>query len=67
MSSSHLNERQRDRLDALKRRRNHLAKTVAAYRADGNPSRAKAELSALNWAIRIIENVAIADVLKEVE
>jgi hypothetical protein len=62
-----LSWRQRDRLAALRRRRDHLATRVANYEPGGNPSRDKHELSALNWAIRIIENAAMAGVLKEVE
>lgn len=62
-----LTSHQRDRLNTLRRRRDHLAQRVATYRADGNPSRDKAELSALSWAIRIIENVAMAGVLEEVD
>lgn len=58
---------QRDRMAALRRRRDHLTERVANYRSDGDPSRDRAELSALNWAIRVIENAAMADVLKEVE
>lgn len=59
--------KQRDRMMALRRRRDHLAERVAHYRKDGNPSHDRAELSALSWAIRIIENAAMAGVLKEVE
>lgn len=62
-----LTYRQRERMASLRRRRAHLAERTVQYREDGDPARNDAELSALNWAIRIIENAAIADVLKEVE
>ena len=61
-----LSWRQRDRLASLRRRRDHLSSRVADYQG-GNPSYDKAELAALSWAIRIIENCAVAGVLKEVE
>jgi hypothetical protein len=51
----------------LRRRRLHLAALVATYRRDGDPSYAKAELRALNWAIAVIEEARRRELLRELE
>ena len=61
-----MNIKERKRVEALERRRDFLAGRISTYRPGGNPSFDKAELSALNWALRIIRNCESADILKEV-
>lgn len=61
-----MTHKEKKRVEALERRRDFLAERVANYRPDGNPSFDKAELGALNWALRIIHNCEQADILKEV-
>jgi hypothetical protein len=61
-----MNAKQRKHLASLKRRRDRLAERVAGYRADGNVDTAKRELSAVNFAIAVIENCEIAGILDEV-
>lgn len=62
-----LNYEQRDRMLTLRLRREQLKERIAGYRKDGNPSFLQAELGALSWAIRIIENAAMAGALDELE
>lgn len=45
----------RERLKALNRRADFLDQRIASYQGN-SPSHDKAELAALRWAIRIIEN-----------
>lgn len=43
-----------DRINTLKRRRSFLEKRIADYKGK-DPSRDKAELYAIDWAIRVVE------------
>lgn len=61
-----MNAYQRKQLDSLTRRRERLAERVSGYRRDGNVESAKRELSAINYAIRVIQNCESAGILDEV-
>lgn len=61
-----MNAYQRKQLDSLKRRRERLSERVSGYRVDGNVEGAKRELSAINYAIRVIQNCESAGILDEV-
>jgi len=60
-----MNNKQYRQLETLKRRQRRLEERLAGnFRGDPEPT--KRELSALRWAIRVIENCDAADILKEV-
>lgn len=61
-----MNAYQRKQLDSLRRRRERLAERVSGYRRDGNVDSAKRELSAINYAIRVIQNCESSGILDEV-
>lgn len=61
-----MNAKQRKNLQNLQRRRDRLVERVSEYRKDGNPEPARRELSALNYAIRVIENCEAAGILDDV-
>lgn len=61
-----MNAKQKSKLETLQRRRTRLAERVKGYRKDGNVEAAKRELSALNWAIRVIENCESSGILNDV-
>lgn len=63
-----MSRRQR-KIAALERRADRLDERVAGYRPDGDPNRARAELSALRWALAIIaaaESEGVLDRLEEI-
>lgn len=60
-----MTRRDKERVSTLERRRDFLAKRVSNYRADGNDSRDRAELYALNWALRIVEEAERTGVLND--
>lgn len=49
-----MSETRAKRIDALCRRRDHLVERLARWQ-HGDPSRTRGELSALRWAIRLVE------------
>lgn len=55
-----------DRIATLRKRRDHLAERVHG-RPRGELSWDRAELAALNWAIRILEAAAAEGVLDELD
>lgn len=55
-----------DRLDTLRRRRDHLAARISRV-ARGDLSYDRAELSALNWAISTLERAHNLGLLAELE
>lgn len=59
--------RRRDRIETPERRQRFLASRIATYRADGNPSRDRAELAALGWAVQIIRAAEKSGLLDELE
>jgi hypothetical protein len=61
-----MNAWQKKQLSSLKRRQQRLAERVSGYRVDGNVDSAKRELSAINYAIRVIEACDTAGILDEV-
>lgn len=60
-----MTKRERERVSVLAKRRDRLAERVRGYRRDGDPNLAKAELGALNWALRIIEAAEAKGILHE--
>lgn len=60
-----MTHRDKKKMEALQRRRQFLVQRVANYRKDGNPSYDKAELTALNWAISVINGCDSAGILEE--
>jgi len=60
-----VNQRRRNRIAVLERRRDFLARRVADY--DGDHDYDKAELMALSWALRIIRSAESNDVLDDLE
>lgn len=61
-----MNAYQKKQLDSLRRRRERLAERVSGYRVDGNVESAKRELSAINYAIKVIQNCETAGILDQV-
>lgn len=62
-----MNAYQRKQLDGLKRRRGRLVQRVSGQLRDGSVETAKRELSAINYAIRVIQNCEAAGILNEVD
>lgn len=48
----------KEKIECLERRMAFLKDRIANYRADGNPSRDKAELSALQWATDLMKDAS---------
>lgn len=61
-----MNAKQKKHMQNLLRRRARLVERITGYRHDGNPEPARRELSALNYAIRVIENCDAAGILDDV-
>lgn len=60
-----LRRRERERVEALKRRRDLLAVRISNPRYQGDLNRQKAELAALNWALRVIDACASEGLLSD--
>lgn len=60
-----LRRRERDRVEALERRRDLLASRIHDPRYQGDPNRQKAELAATKWALRVIDACASEGLLSD--
>lgn len=58
--------RQKDNVQVLERRRDHLAARIANYQGR-NPSWDKAELRAISWAIRVVQRADHHGILGDLE
>jgi hypothetical protein len=61
-----MNGKQRVKVAALERRRDHLVERLAKWER-GDPARTRGELAAVGWALRLIRAADSADVLNELE
>lgn len=61
-----MNGKQRDRVATLERRRDHLADRLAKW-SRGDPSRTRAELGALNWALAVVRGAEHNGILTDLE
>ncbi len=55
MTGSSLTRPERDRVEALERRLEHLEERLANWNPLRDPSRTRAERAALDWALRVID------------
>ena len=62
-----MNRRQARKVGALERRRRTLKARIAEYRQTGDPDRARAELAAIDWALRIVRAADEDGLLAELE
>ncbi len=62
-----MNSPQRKRVQALERRRDLLAQRLTEKGYRGDPDRQRAELGAINWALRIIRAAERTETLHDLE
>lgn len=62
-----MNSKERERVRALERRRDHLVERLENWNVSADKHRTRAELGALNWALRVIAGADAEGVLQQLE